>query len=119
MRLVCVFTAITAICALAAATCEADQLPVDKARQCSSAALLRYTTVSAEPAREVAQAAFDKCRQLWIEAVQTMVETSATPPKDAASRMIQENAALEQIERNSLRQWTVDVFDIRTQSAGK
>jgi hypothetical protein len=90
----------------------------DAARKCSEVALRRYALTSMDTAEKVAQAAFDKCADLWGAAAQELageLPRSADPMDPANRRLIAGKA----VERGFLAKATVEVFDIRAEAVGK
>jgi hypothetical protein len=94
----------------------------DAAQKCSEIALRRYALTSMDTAEKVAQAAFDKCADLWGYAAQEIAKEmasklphSADPMDGLKSRLIADKA----VERQFLAKATVKVFDIRAEAVGK
>jgi hypothetical protein len=90
----------------------------DAARKCSEVALHRYALTSMDSAQKVAQAAFDKCADLWGAAAQELSEElpRSDDPMDVVKRRL---IAGEAAERGFLAKATDEVFDIRAEAPGK
>jgi hypothetical protein len=127
------FFAILLVTSLNRATAAADALLAD-ALQCSNAALNQYALSSADPAEKVAEAAFEKCSDLWREAAEALSrndQVGNSQAKEAYENCLKKlgydychptlppsvyylNAARRQFEHDAV----VKVFDIRA-TAGR
>lgn len=103
------------------------------AQQCSETALRRYALSSTEPAEKVAEAAFDKCKDLWqrpteiegpkLDASVTLREAQkncekllgSSCPSALPSSFYLMNAARRQFVAHA----STEVFDIRAEAADK
>lgn len=111
----------------------AEQQLWDSARQCSETMLRRYALSGTEPAEKVAEAAFDKCKELWGKAAEVggrRIENGAIYKETQANCIHNLGAAncsthpssshfMEAMRTMFIRTATTEVFDIRAEAAGK
>jgi hypothetical protein len=90
----------------------------EAAQKCSETALRRYALTSMDAAEKVAQAAFDKCADLWGDAAVVIAAglPRSSDPMDVVNRRLIAGKA---VQRGFLAKATVEVFDIRAGAVGK
>ena len=122
---------------IAAPGAASDRTLSDAAITCSDDALRRYATTSPDPAPQIAEAAFDVCRQAWDAAVDALVAESGLKGFDPwlahhdewhrSPRRMQEemfrlqgrNGAWSGFKGGYIARATPLVFELRARAAGK